>query len=71
MQRRDFLKLASIVGLSSSWSGMVWAKLGIPSRALPVPPLVVADAEQPVALNLQTGTSYWHAGLPTPTWGIN
>nr|WP_279162755.1 multicopper oxidase CueO [Plesiomonas shigelloides] len=71
MQRRDFLKLASIVGLSSSWSGMVWAKLGIASRALPVPPLVVADAEQPVALTLQTGTSYWHAGLPTPTWGIN
>ena len=71
MQRRDFLKLASIVGLSSSWSGMVWAKLGIPSRALPVPPLVVADAEQPVALTLQTGTSYWHAGLPTATWGIN
>ena len=33
MQRRDFLKLASIVGLSSSWSGMVWAKLGIASRA--------------------------------------
>lgn len=71
MQRRDFLKLASLVGLSSSWSGMVWAKLGIPSRALPIPPLLVAESGQPLALTLQTGTSYWHAGLPTATWGIN
>lgn len=51
------------------WHGV--GQIGHSLACFTCPPLVVADAEQPVALNLQTGTSYWHAGLPTPTWGIN
>ncbi|MGL5006155.1 MAG: multicopper oxidase CueO [Plesiomonas sp.] len=72
MQRRDFLKLASALGVATSWSGSAWGALSAPlSTPLPIPPLLEADNTGTVKLNLQTGSMYWRAGMATPTWGIN
>ncbi|MGL6296528.1 MAG: multicopper oxidase CueO [Plesiomonas sp.] len=72
MQRRDFLKLASALSVATGWSGGAWGALSAPlSTALPIPPLLEADASGTVKLNLQTGSMYWRAGMATPTWGIN
>uniref|UniRef100_UPI003CC7B12E Copper efflux oxidase,Multicopper oxidase n=1 Tax=Hafnia alvei TaxID=569 RepID=UPI003CC7B12E len=38
---------------------------------LPIPALLTPDAAGKIALNVQTGSMKWKAGMQTPTWGIN
>lgn len=69
MQRRDFLKLTAAVSMASAlplWSRAVFAA----SRpALPVPPLLTADARNRIALTIQAGKTQFGA-LNATTWGI-
>lgn len=68
MQRRDFLKLTAAVSMASAlplWSRAVFAA----SRpALPVPPLLTADARNRIALTIQWQTQF--GALNATTWGI-
>ncbi|ACT07138.1 multicopper oxidase type 3 [Dickeya chrysanthemi Ech1591] len=71
MRRREFIKLATMLGAANLlpwWSRSVWAD---ERPILPVPPLLSPDAGGNLALKLQTGTMRWLAGLETATWGVN
>ncbi|WP_027712201.1 multicopper oxidase CueO [Dickeya chrysanthemi] len=71
MRRREFIKLATMLGganLLPWWSRSVWAD---ERPILPVPPLLSPDAGGNLALKLQTGSMRWLAGLETATWGVN
>ncbi|SLM63036.1 MULTISPECIES: multicopper oxidase CueO [Dickeya] len=71
MQRREFIKLAAILGSASVfpwWSSFSWAGM---QPALPIPPRLVPDASGNIALTLQTGSMRWVENAPTTTWGIN
>lgn len=70
MQRRAFLKLTATAGITGAlplWSRMVFAA----SRpALPIPPLLRADARNRIALTIQAGKTRFGPHLAT-TWGYN
>ncbi|MEI7064061.1 multicopper oxidase CueO [Dickeya chrysanthemi] len=71
MRRREFIKLATMLGAANLlpwWSRSVWAD---ERPILPVPPLLSPDAGGNLALKLQTGSMRWLAGLETATWGVN
>ncbi|MRS15183.1 multicopper oxidase CueO [Enterobacteriaceae bacterium RIT691] len=70
MQRREFIKLATAVGVASAlplWSRSVLAAERPP---LPIPNLLTADARNRIALTVQSGTSQFGAKKAT-TWGYN
>lgn len=55
MLRRDFIKLTAALGAASAlplWSRTAWAA---DRPALPVPPLLMPDAQGKIALALQAG----------------
>lgn len=69
MLRRDFIKLTAALGAASAlplWSRGAWAA-ELP--ALPIPPLLMPDAQGNIALALQTGEMNWLPGKATQTWG--
>ncbi|MGO2436599.1 MAG: multicopper oxidase domain-containing protein, partial [Serratia proteamaculans] len=71
MLRRDFIKLTAALGAASAlplWSRGAWAA-ELP--ALPIPPLLMPDAQGNIALALQTGEVNWLPGKATQTWGFN
>ncbi|MBB1198753.1 multicopper oxidase CueO [Enterobacteriaceae bacterium 89] len=70
MQRREFIKLATAVGVASAlplWSRSV---LAADRPALPIPNLLTADASNRIALTVQSGTTRFGAKTAT-TWGYN
>ncbi|WP_127959219.1 multicopper oxidase CueO [Serratia microhaemolytica] len=71
MLRRDFIKLTTLAGASAAlpwWSYSAWAS---EQPALPIPPLLLPNAEGKIALTLQTGQMQWLPGVATQTWGVN
>lgn len=81
MERRDFLRLGSgllalaAVSCSSSPPSGGGGRSGdaawVASNRLRIPPQLAPDANGRLALRLQTGTTEFVAGRPTPTWGVN
>jgi len=71
MLRRDFIKLTAMLGASSALP--LWSRAAFASEhpTLPIPALLTPDAAGKIALNVQTGSMKWKAGMQTPTWGIN
>ncbi|PYB17011.1 multicopper oxidase, partial [Serratia marcescens] len=62
MLRRDFIKLTAALGAASAlplWSRTAWAA---DRPALPVPPLLMPDAQGKIALALQAGGNRRVAG---------
>lgn len=69
MDRRDFLKLLSLLGVSSILPfGHQAFAASLP--ALPIPGLLKADANGRIRLKIQKGQSRWRQ-QPTETWGYN
>ncbi len=70
MHRRDFIKLGAAISVASAlplWSRAVFAA----ERAtLPIPPLLTADANNQILLNVQSGKTSF-AGKAATTWGYN
>lgn len=71
MLRRDFIKLTAVLGASSALPFWSRAAFAADHPALPIPALLTPDAAGKIALNVQTGSMKWKAGMQTPTWGIN
>lgn len=71
MLRRDFIKLTAMLGASSALPLWSRAAFAADHPALPLPALLTPDAAGKIALNVQTGSMKWKAGMQTPTWGIN
>lgn len=71
MLRRDFIKLTAMLGASSALPLWSRAAFAADHPALPIPALLTPDAAGQIALNVQTGSMKWKAGMQTPTWGIN
>lgn len=71
MLRRDFIKLTAMLGASSALPFWSRAAFAADHPALPIPALLTPDAAGKIALNVQTGSMQWKAGMQTPTWGIN
>ncbi|MGQ7806216.1 multicopper oxidase CueO [Hafnia alvei] len=71
MLRRDFIKLTAMLGASSALPLWSRAAFAADYPALPIPALLTPDAAGKIALNVQTGSMKWKAGMQTPTWGIN
>jgi len=71
MLRRDFIKLTAMLGASSALPLWSRAAFAADHPALPIPALLTPDAAGKIALNVQTGSMKWKAGMQTPTWGIN
>ncbi|MDN6832571.1 MAG: multicopper oxidase CueO [Enterobacterales bacterium] len=71
MLRRDFIKLTAMLGASSALPFWSRAAFAADHPALPIPALLTPDAAGKIALNVQTGSMKWKAGMQTPTWGIN
>ncbi|MDN6018632.1 MAG: multicopper oxidase CueO [Enterobacterales bacterium] len=71
MLRRDFIKLTAMLGASSALP--LWSRAAFAAEhpTLPIPVLLTPDAAGKIALNVQTGSMKWKAGMQTPTWGIN
>ncbi|MDN5969043.1 MAG: multicopper oxidase CueO [Enterobacterales bacterium] len=71
MLRRDFIKLTAMLGASSALP--LWSRAAFAAEhpTLPIPALLTPDAAGKIALNVQTGSMKWKAGMQTPTWGIN
>ncbi|WP_342322187.1 multicopper oxidase CueO [Kosakonia sp. BYX6] len=70
MQRRDFLKYSAILGAASAlpmWSRPLFAA-GRP--ALPIPPLLTADAQNRIQLIVQAGETQFGNHTAT-SWGYN
>ncbi|MFP2239163.1 multicopper oxidase CueO [Pseudescherichia vulneris] len=70
MQRREFIKLATAVGVVSAlplWSRSV---LAAERPALPIPGLLTADSRGRIALTVQSGKSQFGPHTAT-TWGYN
>ena len=64
MLRRDFIKLTAALGAASAlplWSRTAWAA---DRPALPVPPLLMPDAQGKIALALQAGKPAGCPALP-------
>ena len=71
MQRRDFIKLSAALGAASAlplWSRSLMAAEQRP--LLPIPTLLLPDANGEIKLTAQQGTSSWR-GKDVPTWGYN
>ncbi|MDI2091215.1 multicopper oxidase CueO [Commensalibacter oyaizuii] len=71
IQRRDFIKLSSLFALTGTsllWSKTTYAKERTP---LPIPSLLLPDADGKINLTLQEGFTQWVPGINTKTWGIN
>lgn len=69
MNRRDFLKLLSILGASGMLPfGHLAFAASLP--ALPIPGLLKTDANGRIRLKIQKGQSQWRQ-QPTETWGYN
>lgn len=71
MLRRDFIKLTAMLGASSALPFWSRAAFAADHPALPIPTLLTPDAAGKIALNVQTGSMKWKAGMQTLTWGIN
>ncbi|MBI0277371.1 multicopper oxidase CueO [Hafnia alvei] len=71
MLRRDFIKLTAMLGASSALPLWSRAAFAADHPALPIPALLTPDAAGKIALNVQTGSMKWKAGMQTLTWGIN
>lgn len=71
MLRRDFIKLTAMLGASSALPFWSRAAFAAEHPILPIPALLTPDAAGKIALNVQTGSMKWKAGMQTPTWGIN
>ncbi|KID04171.1 multicopper oxidase [Hafnia alvei] len=71
MLRRDFIKLTAMLGASSALPLWSRAAFAADHPALPIPALLTPDGAGKIALNVQTGSMKWKAGMQTPTWGIN
>ena len=70
MERREFIKLATAVGVASAlplWSRSV---LAADRPALPIPGVLTADASNRIVLTVQRGTSQFGAKTAT-SWGYN
>ncbi|MDZ7322413.1 multicopper oxidase CueO [Kosakonia sacchari] len=70
MQRRDFLKYSAALGVMSAlplWSRSLFAA---ERPALPIPPLLTADAQNRIALTVQAGETLFGNKRAT-TWGYN
>ncbi|VFS71924.1 Copper efflux oxidase [Kluyvera cryocrescens] len=70
MHRRDFIKLSAAIGVASAlplWSRAVFAA---ERTSLPIPPLLTADANNQIVLNVQAGQSQF-GGKTATTWGYN
>jgi blue copper oxidase len=70
MQRREFIKLATAVGVASAlplWSRSV---LAADRPALPIPNLLTTDSRSRISLTVQSGTSQFGPHNAT-TWGYN
>ncbi|RAX00266.1 MULTISPECIES: multicopper oxidase CueO [unclassified Photorhabdus] len=71
MQRRDFIRLSAIMGLSSMlpvWSRFSFAESYPP---LPIPLQLEPDAAGKIAIEIKAGKSSFKAGMVTKTWGYN
>ena len=70
MQRRDFLKYSAALSVASALP--LWSRslLAAERPALPIPPLVSADAQNHIQLTVQAGSSTF-AGKQATTWGYN
>jgi blue copper oxidase len=70
MHRRDFIKLGAAISVASAlplWSRAVFAA---ERTTLPIPPLLTADANNQILLNVQSGKTSF-AGKAATTWGYN
>ncbi|ANR78675.1 copper oxidase [Kosakonia sacchari] len=70
MQRRDFLKYSAALGVMSAlplWSRSLFAA---ERPALPVPPLLAADAQNRIVLTVQAGETLF-GNKRAATWGYN
>ncbi|XUA18577.1 multicopper oxidase CueO [Citrobacter sp. OP27] len=70
MQRREFIKLATAVGVASAlplWSRSV---LAADRPVLPIPNLLTTDSRSRISLTVQSGTSQFGPHNAT-TWGYN
>ena len=70
MHRRDFIKLGAAISVASAlplWSRAVFAA---ERTTLPIPPLLTADANNQILLNVQSGKTLF-AGKAATTWGYN
>ncbi len=73
MQRRDFLKLTSLLtaaGALPVWSRSLMAAEFAQRPLLPLPALLLPDIRQRIRLTAMTGTTQWQ-GKSVPTWGYN
>ncbi|MGY5958431.1 multicopper oxidase CueO [Kosakonia sp. BK9b] len=70
MQRRDFLKYSAALGVISALP--LWSRtlLAAERPALPVPPLLSADAQSRIRLTVQAGQTQFGGNAAT-TWGYN
>ncbi|MBS0848502.1 multicopper oxidase CueO [Citrobacter sp. JGM124] len=70
MHRRDFIKYSAALGAYGAlplWSRMA---LAATSPALPIPPLLTADANSRIRLDIKAGTTHF-AGKIATTYGYN
>ncbi|WBU48617.1 multicopper oxidase CueO [Kosakonia pseudosacchari] len=70
MQRRDFLKYSAALGVMSALP--LWSRslLAAERPALPIPPLLTADAQNRIALTVQAGETLF-GNKRAATWGYN
>ena len=70
MQRREFIKLATALGVSSALP--LWSRnlLAAERPSLPVPPELLPDARSRLALTIQSGTTAF-GDRSAATWGYN
>ncbi|NRN27918.1 multicopper oxidase CueO [Photorhabdus heterorhabditis] len=71
MQRRNFIKLGAVIGVSSLlpvWSRFSFAE---PYPLLPIPPQITPDETGKIIIEINAGQSCFKAGTATETWGYN
>lgn len=71
MNRRTFMKIATVAGISATLPvGFTALATTVALRPLPIPPLLLPDATGKITLTVQAGKTVWK-NTPTTTWGIN
>ena len=70
MQRRDFLKYSALLGVIGALPGWSKSAFAAAQTALPIPALLMPDAENRLQLTVQAGTSLFGNNRAT-TWGYN